>query len=73
MDKRIAAYLADASLPPLDSAIDDCLVGTPASVAARVRQYVDLGISHFMLWFLDVPSLDGARLFADTIAKEYRT
>jgi alkanesulfonate monooxygenase SsuD/methylene tetrahydromethanopterin reductase-like flavin-dependent oxidoreductase (luciferase family) len=39
-------------------------IGTPAEVERRLREYVDLGVSHFMLWFMDYPSLDGIRLFA---------
>jgi alkanesulfonate monooxygenase SsuD/methylene tetrahydromethanopterin reductase-like flavin-dependent oxidoreductase (luciferase family) len=52
---------------PLSAVVDDWLVGTPQSVAQQIRAYQDLGISHFMLWFLDFPSLDGLRLFASDV------
>ena len=52
---------------PLSSVVDDWLVGTPESVAEQIRTYTQLGISHFMLWFLDYPSLDGMRLFAQQV------
>ena len=51
---------------PLGEVIDDWLVGTPAQIAEQVNTYTRLGISHFMLWFVDFPRLDGMRLFADT-------
>ncbi len=49
---------------PLHTVIDDWLVGTPEQVAHQVNTYRELGIEHFMLWFLDFPSLDGLSLFA---------
>jgi hypothetical protein len=41
-------------------------------VEHRMRAYMDLGVSHFMLWFLDFPSLDGMRLFAERVAPGLR-
>src|SRR5262249_60950463 len=37
---------------------DRVLVGTPDEIVDRLRAYQELGISHFMLWFLDFPSTD---------------
>jgi hypothetical protein len=37
-----------------------------------MQAYVDLGVTHFMLWFLDFPSLDGMRLFAEQVAPRLR-
>jgi alkanesulfonate monooxygenase SsuD/methylene tetrahydromethanopterin reductase-like flavin-dependent oxidoreductase (luciferase family) len=60
------------SPPPLADLVDDWLVGTPESVERRMREYMDLGVSHFMLWFLDFPSPDGMRLFAERVAPTLR-
>ena len=51
---------------------DAWLVGTPDDVVDQIRAYVDLGVSHFMLWFLDAPQTDGLRLFAERVAPRFR-
>jgi len=43
------------------------LVGTPDEIVDRLRQYQNLGVSHFMLWFLDFPSTRGIELFAEKV------
>jgi alkanesulfonate monooxygenase len=48
-----------------------CIYGTPADVAARLRQYVDAGMTQFML---GVPNLDSShlRLIAEEVAPVLR-
>jgi alkanesulfonate monooxygenase SsuD/methylene tetrahydromethanopterin reductase-like flavin-dependent oxidoreductase (luciferase family) len=47
-------------------------IGTPDAVAERLRAFVELGVSHFMLWFMDFPDLSGLRLFAHEVAPRLR-
>ncbi len=47
-------------------------VGTPDQIRSQIEPYVDLGVSHFMLWFLDAPHESGMRLFVDKVAPHWR-
>jgi len=43
------------------------LVGTPEDFVHRIREYADLGVRHFMLFFGDFPRFEGLRAFAETM------
>jgi alkanesulfonate monooxygenase SsuD/methylene tetrahydromethanopterin reductase-like flavin-dependent oxidoreductase (luciferase family) len=45
------------------------LVGTPEQIMEQLKVYVDLGVSCFMLYFGDLPRVDGLRLFAESVMK----
>ena len=47
-------------------------IGTPASVRRRVQEFADLGVTHFMLWFMDFPDFAGLRLFAREVMPAFR-
>jgi len=44
-------------------------VGTPKDCIKQIRQYVSLGVTHFMLFFADLPDLRGLRLFAEKVVQ----
>jgi alkanesulfonate monooxygenase SsuD/methylene tetrahydromethanopterin reductase-like flavin-dependent oxidoreductase (luciferase family) len=69
----VVAYLAEETdvLPP--SLTTHYVLGTPDEVADQLQQYIDLGVTHFMLWFMDVPNRAGLRLFAEEVAPRFRT
>jgi F420-dependent oxidoreductase-like protein len=46
------------------------LVGTPEDCLKELRQYENLGVTHFMLFFGDFPDLGGMRLFAEKVVKK---
>jgi len=43
------------------------LVGTPRECREQLQVYVDLGVTCFMLYFGDLPRVDGLRLFAEGV------
>lgn len=49
------------------------LIGTPDECVRKMQPYVDLGVTHFMLFFGDLPNLSSLRLFAETVAKKMQS
>ncbi len=47
------------------------LIGTPGEIVERLEEYTDLGVTHFMLWFMDFPDMDGIRLFAEKVMPKF--
>jgi F420-dependent oxidoreductase-like protein len=45
------------------------ILSTTDECRQKIRQYTNLGVTYFMLFFEDLPNLSGARLFAETIIK----
>jgi len=43
------------------------LAATPDEIKEHLHGYMDLGVSYFMLYFADLPNLEGLRLFAKTV------
>ncbi len=46
------------------------LIGTPDECARKLQPYVDLGVTHFMLFFGDLPDFSSLCLFAEIVAKK---
>ena len=42
---------------------------TPDECKQKIQEYLGLGVTHFMLFFGDLPGLSGLRLFADKVVK----
>ena len=46
--------------------------GNPSIIISKLKEYIELGVTNFMFWFLDSPSLDGARIFNQQVIPELR-
>ena len=44
-------------------------VGTPEDYIKKIRHYVNLGVTHFMLFFGGLPDMRGLRLFAEKVVQ----
>lgn len=51
---------------------DVWLIGTPDEVEQQVRDYIELGMTHFLLWFMDAPLEAGLRLFAEEVMPRFQ-
>ena len=69
-DKR--AFLSGESDVVPEELSRTFLIGTPDEVAERMQVYIDRGIGHFMLWFMDAPEREGLRLFAEEVLPRFR-
>jgi len=49
-----------------------CVIGAPEECIQKVQEYVDVGVTHFMTFFLDFPSLESMKLFADKVMPHFR-
>jgi len=70
--KELRDYLSGATDALPSSMSQSFLMGTPDEVEAQIRAYTDLGISHFMLWFMDAPDDGGLSLFAEEVIPRFR-
>jgi len=71
-DPALQAFLDGHTDDVPASLSDTWIIGTPQMVEQRLRTYIDLGITHFLLWFMDAPQPDGLRLFAQDVMPRFR-
>ena len=45
-------------------------VGTPKDFIKQLQQYLNLGVTHFMLFFGDLPDIEGVRVFAKNVVQK---
>jgi F420-dependent oxidoreductase-like protein len=55
---------------PMDEFRKGNLSGTPNECRKQIQVYVDLGVTYFMLYFADLPSTDGLKLFSEEVVKK---
>jgi alkanesulfonate monooxygenase SsuD/methylene tetrahydromethanopterin reductase-like flavin-dependent oxidoreductase (luciferase family) len=70
-DPSLRAFL-DGETETIPELSRPAVIGTPEEVRQQIEEYIDAGIAHFMLWFLDAPSEAGMTLFAEHVAPPLR-
>ncbi len=63
LDEKIAKYKPEGTT--LEDYKQYTLVGTAQDCLRGFQAYVDLGATYFMLYFADLPSTEGLRLFRE--------
>lgn len=48
------------------------LVGTPTDILTQLQGYLEAGVTHLMLWFMDAPATDGMTLWMEQVAPALR-
>jgi len=48
------------------------IIGTPDECIKRIDEYVNVGVTHLMFWFLDFSSMKGIRLFAKEVISSFK-
>lgn len=73
IDTAFQDYLSGASENLPASLSDTTLIGSADEVRAQVQSYVDVGIDHFLLWFLDAPERSGMEIFAGDVLPTFHS
>jgi alkanesulfonate monooxygenase SsuD/methylene tetrahydromethanopterin reductase-like flavin-dependent oxidoreductase (luciferase family) len=68
LDERVLQWIPKGV--SLEDFAQTNLVGTPEDCLKQIRQYANLGVTHFMLFFGDLPDLGGLRLFAEEVVQK---
>lgn len=50
-----------------DSIKEQFIVGTPKQVRQKVKSFINAGVNHFMIWFMDFPDTKGMELFSKEV------
>ena len=67
----LTAYLSGSTDELLESITATWLVGTPDEVSHQLSSRIELGIGHFVLWFIDAPETNGLDLFAEAVMPRF--
>lgn len=72
LDPTVQAFLSGRMDELPTKLTDTQIIGTPDEVAQQIQGYIDLGITHFLFWFMDTPAETGLRLFAKQVAPRFQ-
>jgi len=51
---------------------EEFLIGKPEIINEKINLFIEKGVSHFMLWFMDYPDQKGIKLFNDKVISNYK-
>ena len=68
LEKRVLQLMPKGVI--LEDFMRTSFVGTPEDCIEQLRQYLNLDVTHFMLFFGDLPDMRGLRLFAEKVVRK---
>ena len=72
LSRGIRRAMDEFNLSSLEEYKKISVVGTPEVCAERINQYVSIGVTYFMFWFVDYPDISGIRTFAAEVMPEFK-
>ncbi|MFH1845956.1 MAG: LLM class flavin-dependent oxidoreductase [Candidatus Omnitrophota bacterium] len=55
-----------------DSLNKEFMIGTADEIRKKIDSFIEKGVSHFMLWFMDYPDTKGLELFSEKVFPYYK-
>jgi len=68
LKKRVLQWLPKGV--SLKAFMQTSFVGTPEDFIEQLQPYMNMGVTHFMLFFGDLPDLTGVKIFADNVVQK---
>ena len=65
LKKNVSLWLPEGV--SLEKFMQTSFIGTPKDFMKILKKYIDMSVTHFMLFFADLPDLKGLRLFAENL------
>jgi F420-dependent oxidoreductase-like protein len=70
LEKKVMNWLPKGA--SLEEFMRTNFVGTADDYLQKIQQYIDLGVTHFMVFFGDLPDLKGLSLFSEEVVNKLR-
>ena len=51
---------------------DEFMIFRPNVIAQKIQGFIKKVVSHYMFWFMDIPSLKGIDLFSDQVMLKFK-
>jgi alkanesulfonate monooxygenase SsuD/methylene tetrahydromethanopterin reductase-like flavin-dependent oxidoreductase (luciferase family) len=68
-ESRIDPWVRDVSFEEFKNNV---IIGTPDECIEKVKHYRDVGVDVLISWFVDYPSMEGARLFSSKVIPKFK-
>jgi alkanesulfonate monooxygenase SsuD/methylene tetrahydromethanopterin reductase-like flavin-dependent oxidoreductase (luciferase family) len=71
-NKNDAIRIAEMSPFSRTIGLEEMIVGSPEQAVRKLKRYIDVGVEHIILRFLDFPRTEGAQLFAQEVIPKFK-